>query len=95
MHSIRHIIFAWISLVLLTLGSTMLGQTEQSGFWIIVLISTLIMIKGRIVVEFFLEAGTTRSTIRKILRFYTILWPLLIIITYLFGSQIATFTSSI
>jgi len=95
MHTIHHIVLAWISLVLLTLGSTLIGKVEQSGFWITVLISALIMIKGRIVVEFFLEAGTTRTYIRRVLRFYTIFWPLLIIITYLFGPEIAKFTSSI
>jgi len=95
MHTVYHIIFAWISLVLLTLGSTLIGKIEQSGFWITVLISALIMIKGRIVVEFFLEASTTRAKTRKVLRFYTVFWPLLIIITYLFGTEIAEFTSSI
>lgn len=95
MHSIHHITIAWISLVLLTLGSTLVGKIEQSGFWITLLISALIMIKARIVVEFFLEASTTRKKTRTVLRFYSVFWPLLIIITYLFGSEIAEFTSSI
>jgi len=95
MHTTYHIIFAWISLVILTLGSTLVGKVEQSGFWLTVLISILIMIKGRIVVEFFLEANTTPKATRRVLRFYTVFWPLLIIITYLFGPEIAKFTSSI
>lgn len=87
MNSHRHIDIAWLALVLLTLGSAFLSEMsaklEISGLWLTLVIAAIIYIKGRIVIDYFLEIELTRPIIKVLVRFYIMLWPLVLIFIYL------------
>lgn len=92
LNSTRTIDYTWGLLILLTIGGALVGEAQNPGFWMNVLVAALMLFKGRLVTEHFLEIGSTRPALRRLVRFYAVIWPLMIIITYLFGTEISRFT---
>lgn len=83
----------WTLLVGLTLGGALLGETAVPGFWVTVAIAATMAVKGRMVIDHFMELADANPTIRRMVRLYGIVIPLLLILTHVFGTQIASLTS--
>ena len=83
----------WILLIGLTLGGAALGESAEPGLWVTVTIAAAMAFKGRMVIDHFMELGNAHRTIRRLVRLYGTLIPLLAVLSFLFGSQIAQLTT--
>lgn len=91
--STRNVNLAWLLLIALTLGGTLLGESSNPGFWTSVLLAGIMALKGRMVIDHFLELGNAHPSIRRLVRLYATALPLLVIVSYFFGPQIARLTA--
>lgn len=80
---------AWLVLLLLSLGGAVIGEFAQSGFWITLLIATVTAFKGWVIIDHFMELGDYKPVFRKVVRSFGLLVPVLMMITYLWGSLLA------
>jgi hypothetical protein len=92
MKSTRRLDLVWILLISLTLGGAALGDAVAPGFWVTVAIAGIMGLKGRMVIDHFMELAVANRTIRWMVRLYAILMPLLLILTSVFGAKIASLT---
>ena len=83
----------WALLIGLTLGGALLGESAEPVFWVTTIIAAIMVFKGRMVIDYFMELGDAHPSIRRLVRLYVTVLPLLAILTYLFGSQIAQLTA--
>lgn len=83
----------WLVLVALTLGGSLLGETAEPGLAVTLIISLTMAFKGRMVVDHFMELKTANRTIRKLMRAYFYVLPLLVVLTSLFGDRLARLTT--
>ena len=89
----RRIDLVWLLLIGLTLGGASLGEAAAPGFLVTVAIAVIMALKGWMVIDYFMELADANRTIRRLVRLYSVVIPLLLILTYVFGTQIATVTS--
>ncbi len=83
---------AWLSLLALTLLGGFIGEMWNSGLWVSVTVALIMAIKARLVIDHFMELGDAHPAIRGLVRFFALFFPLLVVVTYLFGDQIAQLT---
>ena len=83
----------WIVLICLTLFSAWMAERAEPGFISIVIMAAVLAIKGRIIVDHFMELKHANKFIRTLMRAYFYVIPALIIIVYLYPEQIARWTS--
>ncbi len=57
------------------------------------IIATTMAVKGRMVIDHFMELTNANRTIRRMVRLYGVVIPVLLMLTYVFGPQIARVTS--
>ncbi len=93
MVTIRKLDQVWMLLIALTLGGVVVGEGADPGFWVTLLVAGITAVKGRLVIDYFIEVGDALPSIRRLMRVFGLLVPALIVLTYLFGSQIADVTS--
>lgn len=79
-------------LLALTLGGVSVGEGAEPGFWVTLLVAGITAIKGRLVIDWFMEIGGAQPSIRRLMRIFGLLVPTLMVLTYLFGPQIAGMT---
>jgi ABC-type nickel/cobalt efflux system permease component RcnA len=89
----RKLDLVWLALITLTLAGAALGETAEPGLWITISVAAMMVLKGRMVIDHFMELGHANPGIRRMVRLYGVTIPLLLILTYLFGPQIAAMTS--
>lgn len=83
----------WLLLVALTLGGAYLGEAAEPGLAVTLVISLTMAFKGRIIVDHFMELKTANRTIRKLMRAYFYVLPLVVVLTTLFGDRLARLTT--
>ncbi len=86
---VKRINLLWIILVLLTLFSAYIAEQVTPGLGSIVTMSIVLAIKGRIIVDYFMELRHTHIVLRTLMRLYFIIIPAMIILVYLFPDYIA------
>jgi len=91
MTALRRIDLAWALLVLLTLTGVFLGEFRQGGFWVVLVIALVTALKGRLVIDVFMELGEASLVLRRLVRGFGLLVPALILVTYLWGPLLARF----
>ena len=89
----RTLDLAWLLLIGLTLGGTALGEAAEPGLCVTLIIATTMAVKGRMVIDHFMELTNANRTIRRMVRLYGVVIPVLLMLTYVFGPQIARVTS--
>jgi cytochrome c oxidase subunit IV len=82
----------WIILVALTLLSAYIAEQATPGLASILIMSLVLAIKGRIIVDHFMELKDSHIVLRTLMRVYFYVIPALIILVYLFPDQIAKWT---
>ncbi len=82
---------AWLLLVLLTLAGAWVGEARQTGFWVVAGVAAVTALKGRLVIDVFMEMGDAPPILRRLVRGFGLLVPALILITYLWGPVLARF----
>jgi cytochrome c oxidase subunit IV len=83
----------WLVLIGLTLFSAYMAESGSSGFYSVAIMATILAIKGRIIVDHFMELKNAHIVLRTLMHVYFYVIPALIIIVYLFPEQIAKWTA--
>ncbi len=89
---IRLINTLWIILVALTIFSAYMAEQTKPGLISILIMSLVLAVKGRIIVDHFMELKDSHVVLRTLMRMYFYVIPALIILVYLFPEQIAKWT---
>ena len=76
----------------LTLSGMLMGEYAQPGFWVTVSVACITAFKGRLVIDQFMELNQASPVIRRIVRSFGLVVPLLMILTYLLGAELAAVT---
>ncbi len=82
----------WLLLVILTLFSAYMAEQATPGLNSISIMAIVLAIKGRIIVDYFMELKESHVFLRALMRMYFYVIPALIILVYLFPEQIAKLT---
>ena len=83
----------WLALILLTLFSAYMAERGTVSFYSVTIMAAVLAIKGRIIVDHFMELKHAHIILRTLMRVYFYVIPMLIIIVYLFPEQIAKWTT--
>jgi len=83
----------WLALIGLTLFSAYMAERAEPGFISVVIMAAVLAIKGRIIVDHFMELKHAHKILRQLMRAYFYMIPSLIIIVSLFPEQIAKWTT--
>ncbi len=82
----------WLLLVILTFFSAYMAEQVTPGLYSISIMAIVLAIKGRIIVDYFMELKESHVILRALMRMYFYVIPALIIVVYLFPEQIAKLT---
>lgn len=89
----KRINYFWILLITLTLFSAFMAENDAVGLFSILIMASVLAIKGRIIVDHFMELKNSHKILRTLMQVYFYVIPLLIILVYFFPEQIAKWTS--
>jgi hypothetical protein len=90
---IKHIDILWLVLVGLTLFSAYIAEQATPSMMSVIIMALVLAIKGRIIVDHFMELKKAHIVLRGLMRAYFYVIPSLIIIVYLFPEKIAEWTN--
>ena len=90
---IKRIDSLWLVLVALTLLSAYIAERATPSLISVLIMAAVLAIKGRIIVDHFMELKEANSILRRLMRAYFYVIPSLIILVYLFPDKIAQWTS--
>lgn len=93
MSDIKRINILWFALIALTLFSTYMAEQATPGLNSVIIMALVLAIKGRIIVDYFMELKNSNKVLRTLMRVYFYVIPAMIILVYLFPEQIAKFTA--
>ncbi len=83
----------WLFLIALTLFSAYMAERSTPSFASIAIMAAVLAIKGRIIVDHFMELKHAHKVLRTLMRVYFYVIPTLIILVYLYPEQIAQWTA--
>jgi cytochrome c oxidase subunit IV len=83
----------WLLLITLTLFGAYMAERSSPGFISIAIMATVLAVKGRIIVDYFMELKHAHKVLRRLMQVYFYVIPILIIMVYLFPEQIAKWTA--
>jgi len=83
MRSTQKIDLVWLLLLAMTLGGAFVGKIAEPGFWITLAIAVVTAIKGRMVIDYFMELNDASPIIRRVTKTFGMIVPLLMIATFL------------
>jgi len=83
MRSTQKLDLVWLLLLALTLGGAFVGKIAESGFWITLFIAVITAIKGRMVIDCFMELNDATPFIRRVAKTFGMIVPLLMVATFL------------
>ena len=83
----------WLLLVTLTLGGAFLGETSEPSLAVTLVICLTMAFKGRMIIDHFMELKTANRTIRKLMRAYFYVLPLVTVLVYVFSEHFARVTT--
>jgi len=88
----KHIDILWLTLIVLTLFSAYMAEQVTPGLKSVTIMALVLAIKGRIIVDYFMELKNSNVILRTLMQVYFYVIPALIILVYLFPQQIAEWT---
>ena len=83
----------WIILIILTLFSAYMAETATPGLTSITIMAVVLAMKGRIIVDYFMELKHAHVVVRTLMRMYFFVIPALIILVSLLPEYIANWTT--
>ena len=84
--------YLWLLLIGLTLFSAYMAERSTPGLLSIVIMAVVLAIKGRIIVDHFMELKHSHKVLRILMQVYFYVIPALILVVYLFPEEIAEIT---
>lgn len=79
----------WLILIGLTLFSAFMAEQAQQGLNSVAILALVLGIKGRIIVDYFMELKHANKFLRGLMQVYFYVIPVLILLVYLYPDQIA------
>jgi heme/copper-type cytochrome/quinol oxidase subunit 4 len=73
---------AWLLLVGLTLVGAWLGETGVAGWPLTLIVASLIAVKGRLIVDHYMEMTTAHARLRQVLYAFVGIIPLLVVLNH-------------
>ncbi|MEH6625262.1 MAG: cytochrome C oxidase subunit IV family protein [Motiliproteus sp.] len=92
MSSYKILDYVWLALMAMTLGSAFLAESAEPSLLVTLLIAVTVGLKGRLVVDRFMELKNAHPYIRFAMNFYFYMLPLVILLVFLFPEFIADIT---
>ncbi len=83
MKSTQKIDLVWLLLLAMTLGGAFVGKIAEPGLWITLAIAVITAIKGRMVIDYFMELNNATPSIRRVAKTFGMIVPLLMVATFL------------
>jgi len=84
--------WVWFALMAMTLASAFIAETAEPSLLVTMIVATTVMVKGRLVVNRFMELHNAHAYVRFSMNLYFYVLPLMILIVYLFPEFIADLT---
>jgi hypothetical protein len=69
----------WLTLIALTAAGAWLAETGQAGWPLALVVAGLIAVKGRLVIDHYMEMNSANTRIRRVLHLFVIVVPLLVL----------------
>ncbi len=82
----------WLLLIALTLFSAYMAEQENTGLSDVAIMALVLAIKGRIIVDHFMELKHSHVVLRTLMQVYFYVIPAMIILVYLYPEKIASWT---
>ena len=93
MSQIKFINTLWLILIVLTLFSAYMAEQAKPGLSAVLIIAAVLAIKGRIIVDYFMELKHSNLILRRLMRLYFYVIPAMLVLVYLFPEKIAAWTT--
>ena len=87
--NIRLVNRLWLLLIGLTLFTAFMAEQDKQGLFSVTVIAVALAVKGRIIVDHYMELKTAHPLLRTLMRWYYYVIPVMIVLVYLFPKQIA------
>lgn len=81
--SLQRIDGLWLLLLLMTVSGGWLGESGDPGLGLLLFVTLTMAVKGRIVVDHFMGMKDANPTLRRLMRLYFIVVPLITLLVYL------------
>ena len=85
----------WLLLIGLTLVGIFFAETGHAGWLLTMTVVVLIMVKGGLVIDYYMDMRSANQRIRNVLRFFIIIIPVLVILVHGLGDEIQQITRSL
>lgn len=89
----RHLDLLWFLLMVMTITNAAIAEQAEPGLMITMVICLIIVIKARLVIDYFMELRDASPYIYGLMKAYFYLFPLLAVLVWLFPQQLAELTS--
>lgn len=89
----RNADLVWTALVALTLIGAWLGEQGGGGSGVMLFVVAVIAIKGRLVIDHFMELRQANVRLRRLMRGYFYVMPALVLAVHFLGGRIAGWTA--
>lgn len=83
----------WLLLLGVTLLTTAAGEGAPPGLAVTVFIAVIIAVKGRLIVDHFMELRTANRHIRRLMNLYFYVFPVLLVLVELFPHLLKEWTT--
>lgn len=93
MTDIKRVNILWFVLIVLTLFSAFMAEQAPEGFSSVAIMAIVLGIKGRIIVDYFMELKDINVVLRTLMQAYFVVIPLIIIAVFLFPEHIAAWST--
>lgn len=83
----------WLLLVALTGAGAWLAETGHSGWVLSFVVAGLIALKGRLVIDHYMEMASANRRIRRVLHAFATIVPLLVLLSHGWGDVLKWLTT--
>lgn len=83
----------WLLLVGLTGAGAFFAETGQSSWFLAVVVAGLIAVKGRLVIDHYMEMTRANTRIRRVLHLFTIIVPIMVLTSHGWSDVIRRITT--
>jgi len=78
----KHAEKIWLTLVGLTLAGAWLAETGKAGWPLALVVAGLIAVKGRLVIDHYMEMTSANTRIRRVLHAFVVAVPLMVLLSH-------------
>ena len=83
----------WLALISITIFNVAIAEGIPPTLWVSLVIACTTCYKGLVVIDHFMELKEGNLYLRRMMRVYFLIFPSLIVLTYLFPEALASLTS--